>query len=63
MPYNNNLQLPLRVSQVSTKESRSGSQVAPELTGVSEPVAAKRNLFEAGEAWNQSGATVSALKV
>ncbi|XP_075867331.1 lymphocyte-specific protein 1-like [Nelusetta ayraudi] len=48
--------------EVSSKESKSGSQVAPELTGVSEPVASKRNLFEAGEAWNQSGASVAALK-
>lgn len=35
----------------------------PELTGAAEPVASKRNLFEAGEAWNQNVASAALSKV
>ncbi|KAM4743889.1 uncharacterized protein FYW61_000099 isoform 3-T3 [Anableps anableps] len=40
--------------EVSSKEGRSSCQVLTDLTSPSEPVASKKNLFEAGEAWNQN---------
>lgn len=60
---NNHVRLSLCSSQVSSKESRSGSQVPPELTGAAEPVASKRNLFEAGDAWIQNAAPATPSKV
>ncbi|KAM9409297.1 uncharacterized protein KZ484_001567 isoform 2-T2 [Pholidichthys leucotaenia] len=48
--------------QVSTKESRAGCPVLTDLTSPSEPVASKKNLFEAGEAWNQSNISVTPSK-
>ncbi|KAM4592547.1 uncharacterized protein PAE49_020716 isoform 2-T2 [Odontesthes bonariensis] len=47
--------------EVSSKEGRSSCQVA-DLTPPSEPVALKKNLFEAGEAWNQSIIAVTLSK-
>ncbi|XP_035032502.2 non-muscle caldesmon [Hippoglossus stenolepis] len=40
--------------ELSSKEGRSGAQLLTDLTSPTEPVAAKKNLFEAGDAWNQN---------
>ncbi|XP_044071243.1 non-muscle caldesmon-like isoform X2 [Siniperca chuatsi] len=48
--------------EVSSKEGRSGSQVLTDLTGPPEPVSSKKNLFEAGEAWNQNAISVTPSK-
>ncbi|XP_041640698.1 lymphocyte-specific protein 1-like isoform X2 [Cheilinus undulatus] len=40
--------------EVSSKESRAGSHVPTDLTNQAEPVSLKKNLFEAGDAWNQN---------
>lgn len=34
-----------------------------DLTGATEPVSSKKNLFEAGEAWNQNAVSVTPSKV
>lgn len=34
-----------------------------DLTGATEPVSSKKNLFEAGEAWNQNAVSVTSSKV
>ncbi|XP_068584879.1 lymphocyte-specific protein 1-like [Cebidichthys violaceus] len=48
--------------EVSTKEGRCGSQALTDLTSPTEPVSSKKSLFEAGEAWSQSAASVSPSK-
>ncbi|XP_039991708.1 lymphocyte-specific protein 1-like isoform X2 [Xiphias gladius] len=48
--------------EVSSKEGRSGVPVLTDLTSPTEPVASKKNLFEAGEAWNQNAISVTASK-
>ncbi|KAL7405510.1 hypothetical protein ABVT39_002226 [Epinephelus coioides] len=48
--------------EVSSKECRSGSQALTDLTSPSEPVSSKKNLFEAGEAWNQNAISVTPSK-
>ncbi|KAM4596379.1 uncharacterized protein V3H82_015910 isoform 4-T5 [Fundulus diaphanus] len=48
--------------EVSSKEGRSGCQVLTDLTSQSEPVASKKSLFEAGEAWNQNAISVTPSK-
>ncbi|XP_069581727.1 lymphocyte-specific protein 1-like isoform X1 [Brachyistius frenatus] len=48
--------------EVSSKEGRSGCQVLTDLTSPTEPVASKKNLFEAGEAWNQNATSVAPSK-
>ncbi|XP_071345652.1 non-muscle caldesmon-like [Trachinotus anak] len=49
--------------EVSSKEGRSGGQtVLTDLTSPTEPVASKKNLFEAGEAWNQNTISATASK-
>uniref|UniRef100_A0A3Q2QK51 Non-muscle caldesmon-like n=1 Tax=Fundulus heteroclitus TaxID=8078 RepID=A0A3Q2QK51_FUNHE len=48
--------------EVSSKEGRSGCQVLTDLTSQSEPVASKKSLFEAGEAWNQNATSVTPSK-
>uniref|UniRef100_A0AAQ5Z663 Lymphocyte specific protein 1 a n=2 Tax=Amphiprion ocellaris TaxID=80972 RepID=A0AAQ5Z663_AMPOC len=48
--------------EVACKEGRSGCQVLTDLTSPSEPVASKKNLFEAGEAWNQNPISVAPSK-
>ncbi|XP_033476531.2 uncharacterized protein LOC117253260 isoform X1 [Epinephelus lanceolatus] len=48
--------------EVSSKECRSGSQALTDLTSPSEPVSSKKNLFEAGEAWNQTAISVTPSK-
>ncbi|XP_023262706.1 non-muscle caldesmon-like [Seriola lalandi dorsalis] len=48
--------------EVSSKEGRSGGQVLTDLTSPTEPVASKKSLFEAGEAWNQNAISVAASK-
>ncbi|KAG8001183.1 Lymphocyte-specific protein 1, partial [Nibea albiflora] len=40
--------------EVSSKEGRSSNQVLTDLMNPAEPVSSKKNLFEAGEAWNQN---------
>ncbi|KAK2854263.1 hypothetical protein Q5P01_006924 [Channa striata] len=40
--------------EVSSKDGRSGCQMVTDLTNPPEPVAFKKNLFEAREAWNQN---------
>ncbi|XP_019112688.1 lymphocyte-specific protein 1-like isoform X1 [Larimichthys crocea] len=40
--------------EVSSKEGRSSNQVLTDLMNPTEPVSSKKNLFEAGEAWNQN---------
>ncbi|TKS69495.1 Lymphocyte-specific protein 1 47 kDa actin-binding protein 52 kDa phosphoprotein [Collichthys lucidus] len=40
--------------EVSSKEGRSSIQVLTDLMNPTEPVSSKKNLFEAGEAWNQN---------
>lgn len=63
MTYNNHIKFELFLFQVSSKESRSGSQVLTDLTAAAEPVSSKKNLFEAGEAWNQNAGSVTLSKV
>ncbi|XP_035538375.1 lymphocyte-specific protein 1-like isoform X2 [Morone saxatilis] len=48
--------------EVSSKEGRSGNQVLTDLTSPTEPVSSKKNLFEAGEAWNQNVVSVTPSK-
>ncbi|XP_016530187.1 non-muscle caldesmon-like isoform X1 [Poecilia formosa] len=48
--------------EISSKEGRSSCQALTELTGPAEPVASKKNLFEAGDAWNQNVASAAASK-
>ncbi|XP_047437152.1 lymphocyte-specific protein 1-like [Mugil cephalus] len=48
--------------EVSAKESRSGCQVLTDLTSPTEPVASKKNLFEAREAFNQNASSVMSSK-
>ncbi|XP_028257945.1 lymphocyte-specific protein 1-like [Parambassis ranga] len=48
--------------EVSSKDGRSGCQPLTDLTSPTQPVASKKNLFEAGEAWNQSAASVTPTK-
>ncbi|KAG7242746.1 hypothetical protein INR49_020121 [Caranx melampygus] len=48
--------------EVSSKEGRPSSQGLTDLTSPTEPVASKKNLFEAGEAWNQNTISVAASK-
>ncbi|XP_074522910.1 uncharacterized protein LOC141788022 isoform X2 [Halichoeres trimaculatus] len=48
--------------EVSSKESKSGSQVLTDLTNPAEPVSSKKSLFEGGEAWNQNSITVTPSK-
>ncbi|XP_029354766.1 lymphocyte-specific protein 1-like isoform X2 [Echeneis naucrates] len=48
--------------ELSSKEGRSGGQVLTDLTSPTEPVASKKNLFEAGEAWNQNAVSVAPSK-
>ncbi|XP_018621020.1 non-muscle caldesmon isoform X1 [Scleropages formosus] len=40
--------------ETSTKESKGGKQVLMDIPSPPEPVASKKNLFEAGEAWSQN---------
>uniref|UniRef100_A0A3P8RJH6 Uncharacterized protein n=1 Tax=Amphiprion percula TaxID=161767 RepID=A0A3P8RJH6_AMPPE len=56
------LRTSLYFPQVACKEGRSGCQVLTDLTSPSEPVASKKNLFEAGEAWNQNPVSVAPSK-
>ncbi|MED6293079.1 hypothetical protein CHARACLAT_007133 [Characodon lateralis] len=48
--------------EISSKEGRASCQVLTDLTSPSEPVASKKNLFEAGEAWNQNVISVPPSK-
>nr|XP_020495864.1 lymphocyte-specific protein 1-like isoform X1 [Labrus bergylta] len=48
--------------EVSSKEGRPSVQVLTDLTSPAEPVSSKKNLFEAGEAWNQSSVSVTPSK-
>ncbi|KAM7424635.1 hypothetical protein PAMA_000813 [Pampus argenteus] len=48
--------------EVSSKEGRSGVQAPTDLTNPTEPVASKKNLFEAGDAWNQNTISVTPSK-
>ncbi|XP_008295538.1 non-muscle caldesmon-like isoform X1 [Stegastes partitus] len=48
--------------EVSSKEGRSGCQVLTDLTSPTEPFASKKNLFEAGEAWNQNPVSATPSK-
>ncbi|MEQ2239790.1 hypothetical protein ILYODFUR_008099 [Ilyodon furcidens] len=48
--------------EISSKEGRASCQVLTDLTSPSEPVASKKNLFEAGEAWNQNVISVTPSK-
>ncbi|XP_054627582.1 caldesmon-like isoform X2 [Dunckerocampus dactyliophorus] len=43
--------------EISSKEGRAASQVPVDLTSPALPVAHKRNMFEAGEAWNYNSLT------
>ncbi|GLD72092.1 lymphocyte-specific protein 1-like isoform X2, partial [Lates japonicus] len=48
---------------VSSKDGRSsGGHTLTDLTSPTEPIASKKNLFEAGEAWNQNANSVTASK-
>ncbi|XP_030582023.1 lymphocyte-specific protein 1-like isoform X2 [Archocentrus centrarchus] len=44
--------------ELSSKENKSGCQALTDLTGPTEPVASKKNLFEAGDAWNQNPTSI-----
>lgn len=48
--------------ELSSKEGRSGCQTVTDLTAPTEPVASKKNLFEAGDAWNQNATSITASK-
>uniref|UniRef100_A0A8C6KQA5 Non-muscle caldesmon-like n=2 Tax=Nothobranchius furzeri TaxID=105023 RepID=A0A8C6KQA5_NOTFU len=48
--------------EVSSKEGRSSCPVPTDLMGSSEPVASKKNLFEAGEAWSLSVISATSSK-
>ncbi|XP_039457656.1 lymphocyte-specific protein 1-like [Oreochromis aureus] len=48
--------------ELSSKEGRSGCQTVTDLTAPAEPVASKKNLFEAGDAWNQNATSITASK-
>ncbi|XP_042263966.1 non-muscle caldesmon-like isoform X2 [Thunnus maccoyii] len=48
--------------ELSSKEGRSGVQVLTDLMSPTEPVASKKNLFEAGDAWNQNAISVTPSK-
>ncbi|XP_018538788.1 lymphocyte-specific protein 1 [Lates calcarifer] len=49
--------------EVSSKDGRSsGGHTLTDLTSPTEPIASKKNLFEAGEAWNQNAISVTASK-
>ncbi|XP_074480418.1 uncharacterized protein LOC141761087 [Sebastes fasciatus] len=52
------LELYTHAIEVSSKEGRTGSQVLTDLTSPTEPVSSKKNLFEAGDAWNQNAISV-----
>ncbi|XP_037652168.1 lymphocyte-specific protein 1-like isoform X2 [Sebastes umbrosus] len=56
------LELYTHAIEVSSKEGRSGSQVLTDLTSPTEPVSSKKNLFEAGDAWNQNAISVTPSK-
>ncbi|XP_041793708.1 lymphocyte-specific protein 1-like [Chelmon rostratus] len=56
------LELYTHALKASSKEGRSGSQVLTDLTSPAEPVSSKKNLFEAGEAWNQNAVSVAPSK-
>ncbi|GLD55768.1 lymphocyte-specific protein 1-like isoform X2 [Lates japonicus] len=48
---------------LSSKDGRSsGGHTLTDLTSPTEPIASKKNLFEAGEAWNQNANSVTASK-
>ncbi|XP_032415844.1 non-muscle caldesmon-like isoform X2 [Xiphophorus hellerii] len=48
--------------EISSKEGRSSCQALTDLTSPAEPVASKKNLFEAGDAWNQNIVSAAASK-
>ncbi|XP_069383279.1 lymphocyte-specific protein 1-like [Paralichthys olivaceus] len=48
------LELYTQALELSSKEGRLGAQLLADLTSPTEPVAAKKNLFEAGDTWNQN---------
>ncbi|CAK6976967.1 non-muscle caldesmon-like [Scomber scombrus] len=48
--------------ELSTKEGKSGVQPLTDLMNPTEPVASKKNLFEAGDAWNQNAVSVTPSK-
>ncbi|XP_058485308.1 lymphocyte-specific protein 1-like [Solea solea] len=48
--------------ELSSKEGRMGGQALTDVISPPEPVASKKNLFEAGEAWNQTSISVAASK-
>ncbi|CAJ1050019.1 lymphocyte-specific protein 1-like isoform X3 [Xyrichtys novacula] len=48
--------------EVSSKDSRPGGQALTDLTSPAEPVSSKKNLFEGGDAWNQSSISVTPSK-
>ncbi|XP_054472263.1 lymphocyte-specific protein 1-like [Anoplopoma fimbria] len=56
------LELYTHALEVSSKDGRSGSQALTDLTNPTEPVASKKSLFEAGEAWNQNALSVTPSK-
>ncbi|KAM3625337.1 uncharacterized protein V6R79_010528 [Siganus canaliculatus] len=60
---NKKLERYTRALEVSSKEqARSGSPALVDLMSPAEPVSSKKNLFEAGEAWNQNAASVAPPK-
>ncbi|XP_071401480.1 non-muscle caldesmon-like [Centroberyx affinis] len=58
----NRLEQYTQAIQISSKEAKAGRQALPELPGPAEPLVAKKNLFEAGEAWNQNSIKVAPSK-
>ncbi|XP_040891038.1 lymphocyte-specific protein 1-like isoform X2 [Toxotes jaculatrix] len=48
--------------EVSSMEGKAGGPALTDLTSPTEPVASKKNLFEAGEAWNQNAISVPSSK-
>ncbi|XP_078140643.1 uncharacterized protein LOC139929663 [Centroberyx gerrardi] len=58
----NRLEQYTQAIQISSKEAKAGRQALPELPSPTEPLATKKNLFEAGEAWNQNSIKVAPSK-
>lgn len=51
------------VLQSSSKETKITKPAVVDIPSVPEPVVAKKNLFEAGDAWNQSTSKTTPTKV
>lgn len=49
--------------QISSKEAKASKQALMEIASPPEPVASKKNLFEAGDAWNQNATKTTPSKV